>query len=283
MLNSKEKYQAFQLGYFAGELLMSKGVIQPDFQFNNIGFRKGKPILLDYADIITVDLPSELTKDSVRTIKESIFSLADNYEGSFKHNSYLRAGFLARTGMLGHMVYAAARDNTYSSFWFIEKNLKNKEYNLSRITKWSDVKAVINEWMEVPLDLFGIGNVQEVSETEEKRELVYEINNYYLKNTLHILSLVDDSIMNEKKYAVKLYLDIALTALDYGMPYMAYGFSQKCKSITDEEQVVQDCSMILRQTFKYVEEYVHIVDKYINVEPIELMWILEDFDITVTK
>ena len=283
MLNSKEKYQAFQLGYFAGELLMSKGVIQPDFQFNNIGFRKGKPILLDYADIITVDLPSELTKDSVRTIKESIFSLADNYEGSFEHISYLRAGFLARTGMLGHMVYAAVRDNAYSSFWFFEKNLKNKEYNLSRITKWSDVKVVINEWMEVPLDLFGIGNVPEVSETEEKRELVYEINNYYLKNTLHILSLVDDSIMNEKKNAVKLYLDIALTALNYGMPYMAYGFSQKCKSITDEEQVVQDCSMILRQTFKYVEEYVHIVDKYINVEPIELMWILEDFDITVTK
>lgn len=110
MLDSKEKYQAFQLGCFAGELLMSKGVIQPDFQFNNIGIRNGKPVLLDYADIITVNLPAELTKDSVRTIKESLFSLADNYEGSFEHNSYLRAGFLARTGMLGHMFYTDARD-----------------------------------------------------------------------------------------------------------------------------------------------------------------------------
>lgn len=41
--------------------------------------------------------------------------------------------------------------------------------------------------------------------------------------------------------------------------------------------------MILGQTFKYVEEYVQIVDKYINFGPIELMWILEDFDITVTS
>lgn len=232
MLDSKGKYQAFQLGYFAGELLMSKGVIQPDFQFNNIGIRNGKPVLLDYADIITVNLPAELTKDSVRTIKESIFSLADNYEGSFEHNSYLRAGFLARTGMLGHIVYADARDNTYSSFLFVEKNLKNKEYSLGRITKWSDVKAVISEWMEIQLDSFGGANMKMASETEEKRELVYEINNYYLKNTFHILVLVDNSIMNEKKYVAEVYLDIALTALKYGMPYMAYGFSKKCKTIT---------------------------------------------------
>lgn len=283
MLNSKEKYQAFQLGYFAGELLMSKGVIHPDFQFNNIGIRNGKPILLDYADIITVDLPVELTKDSVRTIKESIFSLADNYEGSFELNSYLRAGFLARTGMLGHMVYADARDNKYSSFLFVEKNLKNKEYSLGRITKWSDVKAVIGEWMEVPLDLFGMGNVKKVSETEEKRELVYEINNYYLKNTFHIFALVDNSIMNEKKHVAGVYLDIALTALKYGMPYMAYGFSKKCKTITSEQKIIQACNIILGHTFKYVEEYVQLVDKYINFGPIELMWILEDFDITVTS
>ena len=283
MVDSTGKHQAFQLGFFAGELLMSKGVIQPDFQFNNIGIRNGMPVLLDYADIVTVNLPVELTKDTVRTIKESIFSLADNYEGSFEHNSYVRAGFLARTGMLGHMVYAEARYNAYSSFRFVEKNLKNKEHSLARITKWSDVKAVIGEWMELPLDLFDAGNIKKTSEAEEKRELVYEINNYYLKNTFHILALVDDSIMNEKKYETGLYLDIALTALKYGMPYMAYGFSKRCKTITSEQQITQACNMILGQTFKYVEEYVQVVDKYINFEPIELMWILEDFDITVTS
>ncbi len=125
----------------------------------------------------------------------------------------MRADFLARTGVLGHMVYADVRDNTYSSFVFVEKNLKNKEYSLARITKWSDVKAVISEWMEIPLDLFGMANIKKTSEAEEKRELVYVINNYYLKNTFRILALVDDSIMNEKKYEARLYLDIALTTL----------------------------------------------------------------------
>ena len=142
MEKSNKNMEAFLLGVFAGELLISKGCIQPDFQFDNVGIRNGIPVLMDYADIIDIELPAALTKDVIRTIKESIFSLIDNYEGSFEMQSYVRAGFLARSGILGHMVYEDARDNGYSSFLFVEKSLRNTSHSLGRITKWEDVKLL---------------------------------------------------------------------------------------------------------------------------------------------
>ena len=101
MKKPNKNMEAFLLGVFAGELLISKGCIQPDFQVENVGIRNGIPVLMDYADIIGVELPAALTRDVIRIIKESIFSLVDNYEGSFEAQSYVRAGFLARSGMLG--------------------------------------------------------------------------------------------------------------------------------------------------------------------------------------
>ena len=79
MTVSMVNFQAFKLGYFAGDMLISSGVIQPDFQIDNIGTRNGIPGLVDYADIIKLNLPKELTKDVIRIIKESLFSLVGNY------------------------------------------------------------------------------------------------------------------------------------------------------------------------------------------------------------
>lgn len=281
MTDSMIKFQAFQLGAFAGDMLISRGVIQPDFQIDNIGTRNGIPVLVDYADIIKVNLPKELTKDVIRIIKESLFSLVDNYEGSFKSNSYVRAGFISRTGMLGHMIYESTRDNGYSSFMFVEKDLRCKEHSLARITKWSDVKSVIGEWMEIPLDLFDAEKTDDFN--NKKRIFAYDINEYYLRNTIHIWALTDKSIMSENRNVMKIYLEMSLSALQFGLPYMAYGFANKCKAITDNIQVVQTCDIILEKTQAYVEEYKDVVDRYINREAFELMWILEDFDISITK
>lgn len=280
MEEAKNKEQAFILGAFVGELLMSKGVIQPDFQLSNVGKRNGIPCLLDYADILFVDLPVGLTKDVIKTIKESVFSLADNYEGSFKSNSYVRAGFISRTGMLGHMVYESARDNGYSSFMFVEKDLRRKEHSLARITKWSDVKSVIGEWMKMSLDLFDAGKSDDFN--NKKRIFAYDINEYYLRNTLHIWALADKSIISENK-SIKIYLEISVTALQFGLPYMAYGFAKKCKVITDNIHVVQICDMVMEKTQEYVEEYKDVVDRHVYREAFELMWLLEDFDISITK
>lgn len=283
MKDTKYKEQAFILGQFAGELLISKGVIQPDFQLDNIGSRNGIPVLLDSADVIKVRLPEGLTKDVIRTMKESIFSLADNYVGSFMANSYVRAGFLARTGMLGHMVYEDARDNGYSSFLYVEKSLRKKEHSLGRIIKWIDVKEAIDEWMGIPLDLFTIRENKNEYDNKEKRRLSVQLNNYYLKNTFHIVALTDDYNVKEKERLTGIYLDISTTALQYGMPYMAYGFAKKCKIMTDEEQVNLFCDMVLNQTIEHVKEYEYIVNKHIERDDLELMWILEDLDITVPK
>lgn len=281
MEESRNKEQAFILGAFAGELLMSKGMIQPDFQLSNVGIRNGIPCLLDYADSLFVKLPGDLTQDIIKSIKESLFSLVDNFEGSFKNNSYVRAGFISRTGMLGHMAYESARDNGYSSFMFVEKDLRRKEHSLARITKWSDVKSVIGEWMKIPLDIF---NAEKSNDFDNKRHvLLCDINAYYLRNTIHILALTDKSVISENSNVVKIYLEISLAALQFGLPYMAYGFAKKCKTITDNIQVLQACDMVLEKTQEYVEDYKEVVDRHINREPFEFMWLLEDFDISITK
>lgn len=173
MENSNNNGEAFLLGVFAGELLISKGCIQPDFQVDNVGIRNGMPVLMDYADGIHIELPAALTKDVIRTIKESIFSLVDNYDGSFERQSYVRAGFLARTGMLGHMVYEDARDNGYSSFLFVEKLLRNIAHSLGRITKWENVKLLIGEWKEIPLDLLNIQSHMELKQRKEKKLYIH--------------------------------------------------------------------------------------------------------------
>ena len=79
MKKPNKNMEAFLLGVFAGELLISKGCIQPDFQVENVGIRNGIPVLMDYADIIGVELRAALTRDVIRIIKESIVSLVDNY------------------------------------------------------------------------------------------------------------------------------------------------------------------------------------------------------------
>lgn len=277
MEDNRSKRQAFTLGMFAGELLITQGVIQPDFQIENIGMRGNIPTLLDYADVIRVKLPDALTKDVVRIIKESLFSLVDDFEGDFACQSYTRAGFLLRTGMLGHMVYEDARDNKYSSFMFVEREMKSADHSLARITKWTDVKSTIGEWMNISIDVFKLGNINDA--TDRKENLSYVMNKYYLKNTLHILSLIKENITEREKECI--YADIATTALQFGMPYMAYGFASKCKASVKDEQLIALCSMILNQTYEYVSDYLRIVDKHLNRDPIELMWILEDLDITV--
>lgn len=181
MEDFKSREQAFTLGLFAGELLMSKGAIQPDFQLDNIGMRDCVPCLVDSADVMFVNLPSGLTKDVIRTIKESIFSLNDNYE-DFEHQSYVRAGFLSRTGILGHMVYEDARDNGYSSFLFVEKRMKNIEHSLGRITKWTDVKSTIGEWMQISLNIFNI-NIDRTVVPGDKTELAYDIAKSYFASS----------------------------------------------------------------------------------------------------
>ncbi|WP_317368342.1 hypothetical protein [uncultured Tyzzerella sp.] len=281
MGKAENKEQAFMLGVFTGELLMSKGAIQPDFQLDNIGIRNGMPCLLDYADIVFVNLPADLSKDIIKAIKESLFSLTDNYEVSFKHNSHVRVGFIFRTGMLGHIIYESARNNGYSSFTFVEKGLKRKEHSLARITKWSDVKSVIGDWKEIPLDLFG---TEKLNCLDNKKHVpTYDVNDYYLKNTIHILALADKSIMSENSKANKIYLDASLTALQFGLPYTAYGFAKKCKALTNNIQVVQLCDMVFEKTQEYIEEYKDVVDRHVDREAFELMWILEDLDISITK
>ena len=131
--------------------------------------------------------------------------------GSFKSNSYVRAGFISRTGMLGYMVYESARDNGYSSFMFVEKDLRCKDHSLARITKLSDDKPVIDEWTKIPLDLF---NAEKLTDFDNKEHmLVYDINVYYLKNTIHILVLMDKLVMSENSKVVKIYLEMCLFAL----------------------------------------------------------------------
>ena len=54
MKKPNKNMEAFLLGVFAGELLISKGCIQPDFQVENVGIRNVIPVLMHYADIIGV-------------------------------------------------------------------------------------------------------------------------------------------------------------------------------------------------------------------------------------
>lgn len=280
MKKTNKNMEAFLLGVFAGELLISKGCIQPDFQVENVGIRNGIPVLMDYADIIGVELPAALTRDVIRIIKESIFSLVDNYEGSFEAQSYVRAGFLARSGMLGHMVYEDARDNGYSSFLFVEKSLRNTAHSLGRITKWEDVKPLIGEWIEIPLDLLNVQSDLELKQDKEKKT-IHPLNGYYLQNIVHIMSLLDHDILGDEKKCAQIYADICISALRYGMPYMAYGYAQKCLTMASTNEILSIGELVINETHDATREYKNYVDKFIELEDFQFMWILEDFDITI--
>ncbi|MFI3201779.1 MAG: hypothetical protein R3Y54_09700 [Eubacteriales bacterium] len=271
MFEKKKEIKAFQLGLYFSELLL-KGVIQPDFQIENIGVRDGKLVLLDFADVVEVKLPEDLTKELLRKLAESLFSLVDSFEGSFSENSYLRAGIISRTGVLGHMIYEAARDNGYSSFIYTEKSLRKSAHSLMQITKYEDIKSAIGEWFQISQeDLCGI-----------EKSLKYHINRYYLDNTRFILNLLDIVVNDNHEKEINIMMSMSMSALQFAMPYTAYGLATKCKLISEIPQIQSVSDDIILKTKEYVGDYEDVVRTFVNNDIFEFMWLLEDLDIIVT-
>ena len=272
MFENKKEVVAFRLGVFFSELLL-RGAIQPDFQIDNIGWRGNNPVLLDSADIVSVKLPEDLTKDLVRDLTESLFSLADSFEGSFIENSYLRAGIIFKAGVLGHMIYEAARGNGYSSFIYTEKSLRKSDHSLMRITKWTDIKSAIAEWIQI----------SSRNEHDVVEPLEYPINVYYLDNSKYIFNLLDAIVTDNQEKEAMVIMNMAMSSLQFGMPYTAFGLAKKCKLISETPQVQTVSDGIVSQTNEYVADYKEVVVTYLDRDIFEFLWLLEDLDITVPE
>ena len=269
----EEEKGAFNLGRFAAEFLITKCAIQPDFQLANLGHKDGSLVFVDSADVKVFDLPKSLTTDVVRQIKESIFSLVDNFESDFRFQSYIRAGFVSMAGLIGHIVYEDSRDNGYSSFLFLEKKLIALPHSLYRITKWDDVKAVIGEW----LSLFG-----KATYTNDQ-DIKLPLNHFYKDNMFFIDDLMSAIVEDNTQKQVATLLQMTISAFSFGLPYTAYGLALKINNSICLEKERRLIDQVILQTQDVVEEYKDVLEKYLNLDVFELMWLLEDLDLTVPE
>lgn len=62
---------------------------------------------------------------------------------------------------------------------------------------------------------------------------------------------------------------------------MAYGYAQKCLTMASTNEILSIGELVINETHDATREYKNYVDKFIELENFQFMWILEDFDITI--
>ena len=275
-----DRVYAFRLGEFAAQLFL-QGIIQSDFQLSNVGMRdNGDFTFCDLADVIWINMPENFNKENIRIMTESLLSLVDDLSGGIHRLSFLRAGMIAKSGLLGHMIYLNARENGFSSFLFCEKALRNERHSFMPLLKGEDVKEIIADWKTVDISLImkQYGNKPEKYNTCKVRRESSSINKYYLDNTYLIYNAFDAILKDDQEKLRIVEFQLANAALAFGLPYTAYGLGQRCFV---DERLSGMCNQIFRRTESYIQKYRLIADKHQGDELFEYLWLLEDLDCTL--
>ena len=283
--------------YFLGEwvaLTMLEGIVNPDMQMSNLGTRQGNPLeflFLDYPNAKKIAMPDDINEQEVRIFTEALYPLLDDLSKDFKDVSYLRAGFIARGGILGNCLFDNTWNNDYSSFLFLDKQPMeiNKKFDSEFIYEDKIYFDLIREWKKQDFDRITIKNFSRLEDfsTSEIRKNISRWNMYYLDCLYFSRVYVGLQMMGTLKPGVEtalqaLYLNWGYSSRAFNRPHTAMGMFCKCLGIKDLDRQVKDFCHAgindLSENGCLPKESIEYIESISELDVFSLQWILRDMD-----
>lgn len=278
------KEQNYHLGEFIAEFIL-KGFTHSDMQRTNIEFDGQKFKFVDYADIKRISIPEDLSENTVKKMTTSLFPVINEIIGDFTMMSYFRAGFVARGGVLGDMIFSNMSNMGFNSLKYLCTENIEIPYDASSL--YSDDKTIdsIVRWINFPLERMTLKNFSSLDSFNfsNERRAVNTFTRYYLDNLYLIRCYIYFSpFRNTKPQIASLIVNMALSAQHFGELYTAYGLFQKTLNLQSNISKVNSlCKNGLHKisySNKLDSKITAFIDKCIDLELLELLWILNDLD-----
>lgn len=284
---NKENIVFHALGVFVAKTMLH-GIIHPDMQLENIGFRQNSDhpiVFLDFPNIKKVTLPDELDIETLHRFTESLFPLLDDLNNSFAHISYFRMGFITMGGVFTHTIFSNAINSGYSSSLFINSPHKVSSINIYSLVYRKPFNEMIREWQELPLEDITLAKIPSLSQynyAPERRNTslfnMYYVDILYFSRAYITLSLSRGGT----QWLSTLYFHWGLAALHYNLPFSAFGLFKKCLATNpcypDLIPICHEKINHIVQSKELSHELTEFINSNIKHDLFELLWILSDLD-----
>lgn len=276
------RYLAYQYGEFAASTMIS-GVIHPDMQLSNIGWSNDAVMkFIDYADIIKIRIPEDLTTETLRRLSRSIFPLFDSFP-DLKSKSYVRAGFIAEGGILADVILHECMKKGFGNFMFFEDGIvkMNEDYDVIKYIRTPVIEQAIREWKDFPVEktLKYLDNLDHYNKSTIRNK-ISPFNLYFLDRFYFIRSYME---IPDDQYPV-LLVNAGLSAFMQNKKYRAYGLLKKAMLLLNgqNQPLFKNCKNYFNKTVhtkKLNPEMRSFIDNHIDLDYFELTWVLDDFDL----
>lgn len=297
----------YRLGEFIAHNMLN-GIVHPDMQFDNIEIRaNGQFAYIDYANIITINMPSCLSADICEQLTLALVPIIESIKDSFSKMSSFRMGFIALGGLLGYAIFSNTKNWGVSSSWYTKCNFSTSSYDSSFLYADLKSKVQIRNWKKQSFDQITPIKYHALDEYERSKERsnTPEANRhfldilYYSRGYAHWGAFLQEILPKEGSpelynpvlaynvYSADLscnyYIErLAETALRNKHYYTAYGLFNKCLSsthIVDEiEKTSQDGLSYISKSTHRISSVCDWIMENLDHDLFELMWILEELD-----
>lgn len=282
MSSTDEMKVAFHYGEFAGKII-TKGIIHPDLQMENIGFSERGMLLNDFADAEKIQIPNDLSVHNINRLSASLYPLFDSFP-TYKDKSSFIAGFSSRGGALADIILMNCLNDGLASFSFIEKKPTNITFNFCLEQRLGNGRTseIIKEWCDSPVEDIVGKNITSLFfyGASEERNSISLSNRYYLDRYFYSCSYL--RIPADQLPA--LYANAGCSAFKYDKSYRAYGLLKKAIPMLSGKwqplkKIVADCFNKTIHMKKLNSEYMALIDAYIDKDYFELTWFIDDLDL----
>lgn len=272
----------YYYGNFAATTMLH-GIIQPDMKMSNIGISDWGMVFNDFAEAAKIKIPEKLTAETLRRLSRSILPLFDCFP-DYKTKSYLRAGFIARGGLLADIILHECMKKDFGSLMFFEGSLNKPitDYDAIECINRPNIEQALREWRSFPTEkavetnLYNIG----VYGNSSERNNISAFNRYYLDRYFYNRSYME---IPDNQYP-SLLANAGCSAFKHDRKYRAYGLLKKALPLLNGQwkplsKICKTCFNTTVHMKKLNLEVRTFIDEHINMDYFELTWILDDFDL----
>lgn len=269
------------IGEFAAEQML-KGNIQPDFKLENIGISEKGLIFVDYADMFIRQIPDDLDDNLLRQLTESLFSLVRSID-NYKYISIMRAGFIARGGVLADIIWKNMANKGFNSLSYKGICDNKLQYDaIDDLTLEITTERII-QWKKLPFDKVKIGELPNMNIflNSDIRKETPAISLYYFDRLYYsrCYNKLDEEDSDEDPILI---MNMGMSAFRNNKKYCAFGLLSKCIDMTQtNSEINKKCAKVLnklRHTKHLSTTLKKLILDYVDYELFEFLWILNDVD-----
>ena len=279
----------FEIGKFVADTMLH-GILHPDMHLNNLGFRdNGQIVFTDYAESEKIDIPNDLDAENIRRLTGSLFPLVDDI-GSFSDISYFRAGYVSRCGFLGRTLFSNTCNNGFSSLGF----LNDTPVDIAFVVPELKDSIIIKEWTHLDTKFVSpieYATLEDYSRSPERRNIspfnMYFVDYLYFIRSYLMLSSLEGDREGLNNNITALILNMAKSAFSFHLPVTAYGLYLKAENMNSTmpgvNKICIDGINEARDMGNPGNSMKEFMESCVNLDLIELLWVLDDLDRIVSK